>query len=50
MNNAIDTDLFKYNETVRKEVRRELNIGDNQLVIGHVGRFDPQKNHQLSCR
>ena len=47
MNNAIDTDLFKYNETVRKEVRHELNIGDNQLVIGHVGRFDLQKNHQF---
>lgn len=47
MNNAIDTDLFKYNETVRKEVRHELNIGYNQLVIGHVGRFDLQKNHQF---
>lgn len=42
--NAIDTRLFVYDEEVRREVRRELNL-DEKFVIGHVGRFENQKNH-----
>lgn len=44
-NNAIDVDLFRYNTIVREAVRQELGILDNQFVIGHVGRFNTQKNH-----
>lgn len=44
--NAIDTDKFKFDENVRNSVRAELGIG-NELVIGHVGRFDYQKNHEF---
>jgi glycosyltransferase involved in cell wall biosynthesis len=29
----------------RREVRRELSLPDDARVVGHVGRFDPQKNH-----
>lgn len=47
LNNAIDLEKFKYNEEVRKEKRKELNIEDNTLVIGHVGRFVEQKNHRF---
>lgn len=47
LNNAIDVDKFKYNEKIRKEKRKELNIKDNQLVIGHIGRFVKQKNHEF---
>ena len=45
LNNAIDLDKFKYDEYLRKEKRKELNIPDDTLVIGHVGRFVAQKNH-----
>lgn len=45
LNNAIDIDKFKYNDTVREEVRKELNIKKDTLVIGHIGRFVEQKNH-----
>ena len=44
INNAIDSGIFDYNEKVRDEVRKDLNI-ENKLVIGHVGRFIEQKNH-----
>ena len=47
LNNAIDVDKFKYDENVRKEVRKELGINDDTLVIGHVGRFVEQKNHRF---
>ncbi|WKY46936.1 glycosyltransferase family 1 protein [Eubacteriaceae bacterium ES3] len=44
LKNAIDTDKFRFNEEIRQTKRAELNVTD-RLVIGHVGRFDPQKNH-----
>ena len=45
LNNAIDLDKFKYNEPLRKKKRKELGIKDDTLVIGHIGRFVAQKNH-----
>lgn len=45
VSNAIDLNVFKYDEKIRKSVRDELNIGDDTLVIGHVGRFVETKNH-----
>lgn len=45
LNNAIDLDKFKYNESLRKMKRKELDIKDDTLVIGHIGRFVAQKNH-----
>ena len=45
LNNAIDLDKFKYDEKIRKQKRKELNINDSTLVIGHIGRFVAQKNH-----
>lgn len=47
LNNAIDLDKFKYDEKIRKEKRKELNISDDTLVIGHVGRFVQSKNHRF---
>lgn len=47
LNNAIDLDKFKYNESLRKEKRKELGISDDTFVIGHVGRFVEQKNHRF---
>lgn len=47
LNNAIDLDKFKYDEKVRKEKRKELDISGDTLVIGHVGRFVEQKNHRF---
>ena len=47
LNNAIDLDKFKYNESLRKKKRKELGIKDDTLVIGHIGRFVAQKNHDF---
>ncbi|HAR43211.1 MAG TPA: glycosyltransferase family 1 protein [Bdellovibrionales bacterium] len=46
MNNAIDCDHFKYDKDIRHQVRTKLGI-DDKLVVGHVGRFAPQKNHSF---
>lgn len=47
LNNAIDLNKFKYDEKIKKDKRKELNIADDTLVIGHVGRFVEQKNHRF---
>lgn len=44
IHNAVDVDKFKYNEKVRNEIRKELNV-EGKFVIGHIGRFTLQKNH-----
>ena len=44
VNNGIETERFAFDPCIRKEVRIELDLAD-RLVIGHVGRFMPQKNH-----
>ena len=44
INNAIDVAVYAYNAEARSKIRAELELGD-KLVIGHVGRFSPQKNH-----
>ena len=46
LNNAIDLEKFVYNEKIRKDKRYELGIKDEILVIGHIGRFVEQKNHE----
>lgn len=46
INNAIDIDRFIYNKELREKTRSELGIKD-EFVIGHVGRFMTQKNHEF---
>lgn len=41
--NGIDTKRFKYNVEKRREIRAELGIADNFLLV-HTGRFIDQKN------
>lgn len=44
INNAIDTAKYAYDPSTRNTVRDMLGLG-NSLVVGHVGRFNPPKNH-----
>lgn len=45
--NAIDVEQFRFSPQTRGEIREMLGIADSTLVIGHIGRFAPQKNHQF---
>ena len=47
LNNAIDLKKFEYNEKIREEVRKELNIDEKTFVMGHIGRFVTVKNHEF---
>lgn len=45
--NAIDVEQFAFDAELRMKTRREYELGDDEFVIGHVGRFDHQKNHRF---
>lgn len=44
--NGIDAREYIYNVEMREKYRKKLNIED-KFVIGHIGRFNIQKNHQF---
>ena len=46
LNNAICVDDFVYNEVVRHTIREEYHL-NGSIVLGHVGRFNYQKNHSF---
>ena len=46
ISNGFDTRLFRPDASQGEEVRRELSVEDEMLVVGHVARFDPQKDHR----
>jgi len=46
IHNAIDIKRFLFSQQKREEMRKEFNLSDN-LVVGHVGRFSPVKNHSF---
>lgn len=44
--NAVDIKKYEPNQEVREEMRRELGV-DHKFVMGHIGRFSPEKNHKF---
>lgn len=45
--NGINIEDFRFNPDVRKRVRDSLNIASEEVVIGHIGRLAPVKNHSF---
>lgn len=43
--NGFDLNYFKPNSKARLQIRQELRIKDNEIVIGLVGRYHPIKGH-----
>ena len=49
VSNAIDTKKYSFSLENREEMRNILGIG-NGILVGHVGRFQIQKNHEAIAR
>ena len=47
LRNALDLDAYAFSAERRVAARAELGIEGDALVVGHVGRFAPQKNHSF---
>lgn len=45
MPDGIDCDRFAFNPEAREKVRKEYGL-EGKFVIGHVGHFNPAKNHE----
>lgn len=49
INNGIDIDRFLFNEQIRNEYREKMGV-KNKFIIGHIGHFSYQKNHEYLIR
>ncbi len=45
LHNGVDLSVYRYDEKCKEDIRKEFNIAEDAFVIGHVGRFQEQKNH-----
>ena len=46
LHNGIPLDAYKFSKQIRQDKRKELGI-EGKFVIGHIGRFNSQKNHKF---
>ena len=44
--NGVDTEKFAFNQARKDAIRKRYGISDDCVVLGHVGRFSEQKNHE----
>lgn len=45
--NSIDIDKYMFSSLKRARIRNKYRIQENEIVIGHIGRFLPVKNHEF---
>ncbi|WP_339147767.1 MULTISPECIES: glycosyltransferase family 1 protein [unclassified Sutcliffiella] len=47
LKNGIEPENFRFISFNRERIRREFGIKDSDFLIGHIGRFNEQKNHNF---
>lgn len=47
LHNAINLKEYKFSSDGRNMVRSEFGVNDEDVLIGHIGRFNKQKNHHF---
>ena len=47
LHNGVDLDVYKYYTRHREVLRKEFSVSPETKLVGHVGRFDEQKNHMF---
>jgi glycosyltransferase involved in cell wall biosynthesis len=50
VHNGVDTARFRRDRAAGREMRREWEIADDDLLVGMIGRLDPQKDHPTFLR
>lgn len=46
MPNAIDVKRYMFDESIRKRLRNEMGVQEDEFLCGHVGTFSVPKNHK----
>ena len=49
ISNGIELDKFSFNLDKRNEIRKQLNLSENEIAIGQIGRLSKQKNQVFTC-
>ena len=47
LHNAIDLQVYRFDDAERKRVREVFAYSNEDIIIGHIGRFRTQKNHSF---
>jgi len=47
LKNGVDMQRFAFNTRNRVQIRSRFGLDEGTLLVGHVGRFMPQKNHAM---
>lgn len=47
INNAIEMQKFMFDQNIRDIKRNEIAVNKDTVIIGHIGRFEAQKNHRF---
>jgi len=50
ISNGFDLEKFSSNKTNYQEFRKELGVSDSVILIGHISRFHPMKDHATLLR
>lgn len=50
MPNAIDVKRYKFDTTIREQIRNNLGLNEGTFLCGHVGTFSTPKNHTHTLR
>ena len=45
--NGIDLSKFNYDNEIKLKIKEELEIDNDYFIVGNIGRFRPQKNHEF---
>lgn len=45
--NVIESENYRLNYDVRSRIRKSIGVDENTFILGHVARFDMQKNHHF---
>ena len=46
LKNAVDLDKFAFNQDARREIRKKLSIADQEVLFGHIGRYENNQKNQ----
>jgi glycosyltransferase involved in cell wall biosynthesis len=48
--NGFDTATLRPNDSVRRRLRADLKLGDEVILVGHIARYHPVKDHETFLR
>lgn len=48
LNNGVDIKKFSFSMKKREQIRKEIGVSDDTIVLGQIGSFLPVKNHEFT--